>query len=73
MISSAEALAFKRRWTAMNAAELRELRTTTLAQKARQTAALMEWAKKLGWLDKLDAQDKEVRGRWNEIRKAAAR
>ena len=45
----------------MNAAELRELRTTILAQKARQTAALMESAKKLGWVDKLDARDSGVR------------
>jgi hypothetical protein len=58
---------------AVNAAELRELRATPLAQKARQTAALMESAKKLGWIEKLDLQEKEVRSRWNELRKAAGK
>jgi hypothetical protein len=32
---------------------------------------MIESAKKLGWMEKLDAQEKEVRDRWNELRKAA--
>jgi hypothetical protein len=54
----------------VNAAELRELRATPLAQKVRLTAALMESAKKLGWTEKRDPQEEEVRNRWNELRKA---
>jgi hypothetical protein len=61
---------FKKRWAMVNAAELRELRATPLREKARQTAALMESAKRLGWIEMLDAQEEEVRDRWNALRKA---
>lgn len=61
---------FKKRWAVVNAAELRELRATPLSEKARQTGALMESAKSLGWIEKFDAQEEEVRDRWNALRKA---
>jgi hypothetical protein len=65
-----EILEYKRRWALVNAAEIQELRSTSLDQKARQTAALMESGKSLGWMDLNDPQEKEVRDRWNALRKA---
>ena len=43
-----------------NAAELQELRATPLTDKARQTAALMESARSLGWMDRIDLQEEQV-------------
>ncbi len=63
-------LEFKKRWELVNAAELQELRSTPLGEKARQTAALMESARSLGWTDRVDPQEEEVRDRWNALRKA---
>ncbi len=65
-----EILEFKKRWELVNAAELQELRSTPLGEKARQTAALMESARSLGWTDRVDPQEEEVRDRWNALRKA---
>jgi hypothetical protein len=65
-----EIIKFKKRWAMVNAEELRELRATSLSQKARQTSALMESAKHMGWSEMLDSQDSEVRDRWNALRKA---
>lgn len=64
---------FKKRWVMVNTAELQELRATSLGEKARQTAALMESAKSLGWMEMPDAQEEEVRDRWNALRKAKGR
>jgi hypothetical protein len=57
----------------VNAAELRELRSTPPAQKVLLAAALMESAKKLGWMEKLETQEEEVRRRWNELKEAAGK
>ncbi len=65
-----EILEFKRRWALVNAAEIQELRSTPLGEKARQTAALMDSARSLGWTDLNDPQEEEVRDRWNALRKA---
>ncbi len=70
-ISKTEARRFKRRWAAVNAAELKELRATSLAQKACLTAALMESGRKLGRIEKLELLEEEVWSRWNELKKAA--
>jgi hypothetical protein len=63
-------VAFKERWALANAAELQELRATPLTDKARQTAALMESARSLGWMDRKDLQEEQVWERWNALRKA---
>ena len=63
-------VAFKERWALANAAELQELRATPLTDKARQTAALMESARSLGWMDRRDLQEEQVWARWNALRKA---
>ena len=65
-----EVLEFKKRWALVNAAEIEELRSTSLGDKARQTAALMASAIGLGWMDLNDPQEEEVRERWNALRKA---
>ena len=65
-----EIKAFKKRWALVNAAEIRELRQTSMGEKARQTAALLESARKLGWLQSQDPEEEEVWDRWNALRKA---
>jgi hypothetical protein len=65
-----EIVNFKKRWALVNAAEIRELRAVSLSEKARQTSALMESAKQLGWTQAHDPQEMEVRKRWNALRKA---
>jgi hypothetical protein len=47
-------------------AELEELRATSMEQKARQLAALMQSAEELGRQDRLGSEEAEVRERWNE-------
>src|SRR4030067_552278 len=47
-MTKSEGKAFKARWAAVNLAEQRELQTTSIDQKARQLAALMESAEALG-------------------------
>jgi hypothetical protein len=64
-----EMLEFKRRWALVNAAEIEELRSTPLGEKARQTAALMESARGLGGMDLNDPQEEEVRDRWDALRR----
>lgn len=71
-ITQAEAVAFKKRWAAVNAAELAELRATPLALKARQLAALMSSMQALGWTHAPD-EDKQAQDRWNRLRKCLKR
>lgn len=66
-ITRVEAEAFKRRWAVVNAAEEEELRSTPLAAKLLQTAALMESAKQLRW-DPRDSEEEAVRLRWLRLR-----
>lgn len=68
-ITKAEARAFRERWEAINAAEQEELRTTSVAHKLRQLAALMASAEGLGWTEALTAEENEVRDRWNQLRR----
>lgn len=68
-ITKAEARAFRERWEAINAAEQEELRTTSVAHKLRQLAALMASAERLGWTEALTAEENEVRDRWNQLRR----
>lgn len=71
-ITQAEAAAFKKRWAAVNTAELAELRATPLDHKARQLASLMASMKALGWIHAAD-DDKQAHDRWNRLRKILAR
>ena len=69
-ITRAEAKAFRDRWSMVSAEELRELRLTPFCRKFHQLAALMISAEQLGWNKKLAAEEAEVRGRWNRLRRA---
>ncbi|PIW85861.1 MAG: hypothetical protein COZ95_02285 [Nitrospirae bacterium CG_4_8_14_3_um_filter_50_41] len=60
-ITKSEARAFKARWTSVNLAEKRELRTTSFEQKAKQLAALMESAEGMGWKETLASEESVVR------------
>jgi hypothetical protein len=67
-ITKAEAKAFQKRWSAINAGEIKELRSTTISRKFRQLAVLMLAAKKLRWPRAL-AEEEQVRDRWKRLRK----
>jgi len=69
-LTKAEAKAFRRRWKAVNAAEIEELRLTPMSQKFQQLAALMASAKQFGWTKGLEEEEAEVRDRGNRLRKA---
>ena len=60
-ITKNDAAAFKARWAAVNAAEVEELRTTSMEQKARQLAASMLSVRDLGWTEVLEAEEAAVR------------
>ncbi len=68
-ITKSEALAFRKRWNMINDAERKELRNTSLIEKIRQLAALMSSVKEMGWTKALTAENKEVRNRWNKLRR----
>ena len=63
-----QARAYAQRWELVNDREGEELRAMTHEQKLRQLAALMASAKALGWDEALDAEDAEVRERWQRLR-----
>ncbi|MFQ5602559.1 MAG: hypothetical protein ACE5HS_04755 [bacterium] len=67
-LTKEQAIAFRRRWQAVNAAELEELRNTNLADKLQQTAALMASAQSMGWSETIDSDEAEVWQRWQQLR-----
>ena len=69
-ITKPAAQAFRRRWEAVGAAELEELRRTPVATKFRQLAALMASVQELGWEQELASEETEVRNRWKRLRRA---
>lgn len=69
-MTKADGLAFKKRWLAVHAAEVKELRATTMNEKLEQLAALMSSVKKLRWNESLSAEESQVRERWKRLRKA---
>lgn len=68
-MTTAEGKAFKEKWAAVNAGELKELRATTIEWKAMQLIALMSSVGRLGWGKALAGEESEVRQRWNRLRK----
>lgn len=68
-ITKSEALAYKLRWKMINDAERKELRHTSLVEKFNQLAALMSSVEDMGWAEGLKNEDKEVRNRWNKLRR----
>jgi hypothetical protein len=69
LITKKEALEFKRRWKAVNEAELKELRRTSPAKKFRQLLVLMQCVKDFGWDEALKEGEAEVRVRWLKLKK----
>jgi transcriptional regulator with XRE-family HTH domain len=68
-LTRGEAQAFKQRWKAVNAAEKEELASTTVADKFRQVAALLESVGKLGWAEAQTTEEDQVRQRWARLRR----
>ncbi len=70
LLSKDMANAFRDRWKLMNAAEIEELRQTSLDKKLQQLASLMCSASELGWHKGLSEGESELRERWNRLRMA---
>ena len=69
-LTKKDAAEFRTRWAAVNKAERKELRATTMSRKFLQLAALVASVSKLGWTESLAQEESEVRIRWNRLRKA---
>ncbi|HWR73908.1 MAG TPA: hypothetical protein VN604_12120 [Nitrospirota bacterium] len=65
-----EAREFQARWKRVNASETEELRRMSMDDKLRQLAALMASVDSFGWRELLAGEEKQVRERWNRLRKA---
>ena len=61
---------YAKRWEAVNAIEIEELRRLTPEERLRQFFALMELGKRMGWRTSTDEEIAMVRDRWNRLRKA---
>lgn len=72
-LTSAEAAAFKARWALVNAAEIAELRSTSLEVKLQQLASLMASVEQMGWGPALAAEEEKVRERWHRLRETYRR
>jgi len=68
-MTRSEAEAYRRRWAIVNAAEREELRSTPMAEKLQQCAALMESARRLPPDERLAEEVERVRERWIRLRK----
>ena len=64
-----EAQAFKQRCAVVNAAERQELAATSVAQKFRQSEALLASAMHLGWTESPAEDEGEVWERWTKLRR----
>ena len=69
-LTKEEAYAFRKRWELVNAAEIEELRRTSLSKKMQQLASLMLSVKELDWHKALSEGESELRERWNRLRMA---
>jgi hypothetical protein len=68
-ITKSEVKAFRSQWKIVNNAERKELRDTPAIEKFKQLVALMSSVEELGWTKALLVEEKEVRNRWNKLRK----
>ena len=68
-LTKGAALAFKKRWEAVNAAEREDLASTPMAHKFRQLGVLMAAARQLGWTEATGAEEGLVRDRWARLRR----
>lgn len=68
-LTTSQAKALKRRWAAINAAEIAELRATPATRKFRQLVALMSSARTFGWSEPLPTEASTIRARWQQLRR----
>ena len=68
-ITKSEVKAFRSQWKIVNKAEREELRSMPVIEKFNQLVALMSSVEEMGWTKALTAEDKEVRNRWNKLRR----
>jgi hypothetical protein len=64
-----EARAFKQRWASVNAAERQELPAAPVAQKFRQSEALLASARHPGWTESPAYDEAGVWERWTRLRR----
>ena len=69
-LTKKQAREFKRRWEAVNRAEIKELRRSTPEEKLRQLFTMMEAARVFGWDKRVEAEEAEVRRQWKRLRRA---
>ena len=69
-LTRVQAESYRRRWAAVDAVDLEELRTTPIDVKLRQLAGLMASARAPGWIQPDRVDDQEVRDRWQALRRA---
>jgi hypothetical protein len=62
--------AYRQRWQLVNALEEQELRSASMKTKLEQLNALFSSVTQLGWQNALQAEEHEVRERWQKLRKA---
>jgi hypothetical protein len=67
--TKSEAKAFRTRWKIVNNAEREELRSMPVIEKFNQLVALMSSVEAMGWTKALATEEKEVRNRWNKLRR----
>ena len=65
-----ELLAYIKGYEEVNALEIQELRSMSIEEKFREAAALMETARKMGWVEALSAEDEEARQLWIRLKRA---
>ena len=69
LIERSQARAFVKRWALVSALEKETLKATPVDDKFRQLAVLMISADRMGWKTKAEREEKEIRDRWNKLRK----
>ncbi len=67
-ITKEQAVAFRKRWTMVNDAEIAELLQTPMDKKLQQTAALMASVQAMGWDNTISSDEAEVWSRWQQLR-----
>jgi hypothetical protein len=65
-----ELLAYIEGHEAASALEIQELRAMSIEEKFRQTAALMDAAREMGWIEALSAEDAGARELWIRLKRA---
>ena len=68
-----EALEYIGRYRSVNQFEIAELRSASVEDKLKQTAALMASVDQMGWTQALADEEAEVRERWLRLKRAYGR